>query len=424
MDGPSAHRPPPARAPDVETGRGPPSTGFTLIEVVVTLAILGALAAAILPLAVQQRTQERRSDTRSRLRAVHDAAVGTPASFGSESDRSFGFLGDIGELPDSLLSLQRQAGLPDFQVDARAGIGAGWRGPYLPDEMAADSADVRQDAFGHGLRYSTASSTVGGLTLAGRVTSVGSDGQFGTDDDIVSPLLRSQVRSEVHGFLVSAEGQPFASAPIGLVFRNEGVVKDTVLFTDDNGEWAITGIPLGTTVALVQAGGGQGSGFLGNSSVISQENFTNQEDDVGFSVANVTSEPLTLSTLVVELPEETRDLCYRQASVDGRLLMEPGASEVKCDGDTLNIEPAEQVPPSPTAAGSGSRRRFTVHRPVEIAPELAISFGEGDVSRSNWQLLNWHDDGGTGNKVDMRGIKLTITFNDGLSHTFTVRGTQ
>lgn len=403
-----------------------PASGFTLVEVIVTLAILGALAAAIVPLAVQQREQQRRTDTRDRLRSIHGAVLGTPAAWGRESDRSFGFLGDVGELPDSLRSLQKRGGLPAFQVDPAYGIGAGWRGPYLPEDLAGDSVDVRQDAFGRELRYSTASTTVGGLTLAGRVTSAGPNGRFGTDDDIVSPLLRSQVRSEVHGFLVSADGQPFASAPVGLVYRSEGALKDTVLFTDDAGEWVITDIPLGTAVEIVRSGDGQGSGFLGNSSVISQENFTNQEDDVGFSVANVTSEPLTLSSLVVEVtdPDVTRDICYRQASVDGRLLMDPGASEVKCSGDTLDVVPAEQLPPSPAASGSGSRRRFTVHRPVEVAPELAISFGEGDVSRSNWQLLNWHDQGGSGNKVDMRGIELTVVFNDGLSHTFTVRGTQ
>lgn len=407
--------------------------GFTLIEVVVTLAILGALAAAILPLTVQQRDQRRLAETREQLRSLHEAILGTPAAFDPEDDRSFGFLGDMGQLPDSLLLLQQRETLPSFQVEPLYGIGAGWRGPYLPDELAGDSADARLDAFGRRLRYSTASSTEGGLALTGRIQSAGPDGVMETDDDILSPILERQVTSEVHGFLVSASGQALASAPVGVAFRADGVVDTAVVLTDDDGEWVLSGVPLGTAVTLIRSGGGQGSGFLGNSSVISQENFTNQEDDVGFSVANVTSEPLTLSTLVVTVEElstqlsgeVTKDeICYRQATVDGRLLMAPGASEVKCSGDTLHIDPDEQIPASPAASGSGSRRKFTVHRPVTIAPDLAISFGEDDVSRSNWQLLNWHDDFGTGNKVDMRGVELTITFNDGLSHTFTVRGTQ
>lgn len=407
--------------------------GFTLIEVVVTLAILGALAAAILPLTVQQRDQRRLAETREQLRAVHRAILGTPAAFDPEDDRSFGFLGDIGSIPDSLLLLQDRVGLPSFQVEPRYGVGAGWRGPYLPDELAGDSVDVRTDPFGRALRYSTTDTSVGGLALTGHIRSAGSDGTMNTGDDVLAPILERQVTAEVHGFLVSADGQPFASAPVGLVFRRNGAVVDTAVFTDDEGEWVATGIPLGTAVTVVRSGGGQGSGFLGNSSVISQENFTNQEDDVGFSVANVTSEPLTLSSLVVTVEElsdqlegqVTKDeICFRQATVDGRLLMGPGASDVRCSGDTLFVSPAEQIPASPAAAGSGSRKKFVVHRPVEIAPELAISFGDDDVSRSDWQLLNWHRDGGTGSKVDVRNVVLTIQFNDGLSHTFRVRGTQ
>ncbi len=154
----------------MKTHRPRPAAGFTLIEIVVIIAVLTILATAITPAILQQVVDTKIESTRKEARALHEALVGRPDA------STFGFVGDMGRLPlnaDELLRPLRTT-LPYTTLTTR-GVGMGWKGPYVNVGDAKD--DFLTDAFGR--PYS-------GFDT-GQIRSAGPDGVMGNEDDIVYP---------------------------------------------------------------------------------------------------------------------------------------------------------------------------------------------------------------------------------------------
>ncbi len=161
--------------------------GFTLIEIIVVLALLGILVGVTAPLVSQSLKAEAESETIERMKAIHKAIVGDPAL------GDFGFLGDIGDFPSALSDLvSKPVSLSAFSTSNTNNVGYGWRGPYLDLE----SEDL-EDGWGNALQYSTAD----GLP-EGQIKSAGPDKTFGTSDDIVFPFLPSGEKVEKNATLL------------------------------------------------------------------------------------------------------------------------------------------------------------------------------------------------------------------------------
>lgn len=143
--------------------------GFSLIEIIVAVAILALLAGATAPLVVRNMTAARRDETTERLRRLVDGMIGdAPAG-------RYGYLGDMGNLPPALGDLLVRGGQPAFGVSPY-GYGVGWSGPYVQQTQAL--ANLTQDAWGVALQYAPA---------AAQVRSAGEDHQLGTADDLIYP---------------------------------------------------------------------------------------------------------------------------------------------------------------------------------------------------------------------------------------------
>jgi prepilin-type N-terminal cleavage/methylation domain-containing protein len=114
--------------------------GFTLIEMIIAIAILSIMAGAMAPMAVQMIGNSRREATLKRQQSVYQAIWGDPELHGT------GFLSDIGRIPNGALTeLAVRGNLPSYAVQA-CGVGMGWRGPYLLDGV--DGAGRPLDAWG------------------------------------------------------------------------------------------------------------------------------------------------------------------------------------------------------------------------------------------------------------------------------------
>ncbi len=142
--------------------------GFTLIEVIVVIAIMAILAGALAPIAIRSLDSSRIDLTQKRLKAAYEAIMGADGQSGS------GFLADIGRLPNATLTeLLAQSGLPLYTTAHTGNVGMGWRGPYLLDGILAGRP---VDGWGTP------------LTLAGgQIRSAGPDCIAGNADDMVYP---------------------------------------------------------------------------------------------------------------------------------------------------------------------------------------------------------------------------------------------
>ena len=165
-------------APSHPRTLAPSHRGFTLLELVVVIAVIGILAAAVAPSVIQQIMDSRVDGTRSELQAIATAIGGDPAQ------NRFGFAGDIGRLPASLAELASPGGLPAYTTATVRNIGMGWRGPYI--NAGGSASDFLTDGFGRA--YTVA---------AGQVRSAGTDGIVNNSDDIVYPPSAPDVTGDV-----------------------------------------------------------------------------------------------------------------------------------------------------------------------------------------------------------------------------------
>lgn len=128
----------------IKTFKVNPSAGFTLIEILVVMAILAMLAAMVLPNIFNQQAG-----------AMRDAAMSQMATLETALDT---YRLDLGEYPDSLEGL----------MDNESGRAA-WNGPYLRRE-------VPLDPWGNDYVYDSEGSS---FTLM----SYGADGERGGEDN-------------------------------------------------------------------------------------------------------------------------------------------------------------------------------------------------------------------------------------------------
>jgi prepilin-type N-terminal cleavage/methylation domain-containing protein len=149
--------------------RQPHPPGFTLIEVIVVIAILAVVAGAMAPLAVQSINSSRRDLTIKRQEVIYRSIFGDTSAPGS------GFLSDIGRLPSLDLSeLTASGSLPLYSLQP-CGVSMGWRGPYLLE--GTNAAGLPVDGWGTPMALS-----------GGQIRSAGPDQNMNaTADNLVYP---------------------------------------------------------------------------------------------------------------------------------------------------------------------------------------------------------------------------------------------
>ncbi len=147
--------------------------GFTLIEIIVSIAILSILAGVMVPLVYRVWESNEIAATRTRMADLKTAIAGARDLYQQGVRSHYGFVGDIGALPNNL---------DDLVIDT--GAWPGWRGPYLGGGFNA--ASFRLDAWSNPIAYTVHATPliVAGEEIAATLRSAGPDRLFGTADDI------------------------------------------------------------------------------------------------------------------------------------------------------------------------------------------------------------------------------------------------
>lgn len=138
-------------------GRGAPRTrGLTLLELLLVVFLLAALAASAVSLSADVDVQSRYDVSVSRREQVREGILGPERSVQGKPLVS-GFVADMGRLPTSLRELlepQDDLGnaLAPWEYDTTLGVGAGWRGPYVTSTLQALGSTTRavfRDGWGN-----------------------------------------------------------------------------------------------------------------------------------------------------------------------------------------------------------------------------------------------------------------------------------
>jgi len=146
--------------------------GFTLIEVIVVMAIISIMAGIMIPMVYRVWESNDEEITRTRMRELKTALVGDRRIVQNGIRTHFGYTGDVGQLPAALNDLIADPGV------------ANWNGPYLP--AGFDPSTFNKDAWGRAFEYTTVTDASGRRTTAA-LTSYGADGVAATADDIGDP---------------------------------------------------------------------------------------------------------------------------------------------------------------------------------------------------------------------------------------------
>ena len=154
------------------------AAGFTLIEVIVVIAVVSILAAMALPYAVKIVDKSREEATKKEMEDLYSAIMGDPKI------PTAGFVGDVGRLPANITELNTRTAGPSPPPQGPPGGGllgvkVGWYGPYV--NVGFDPVGYISDAWGTAYRYGVAPDG------AGQIRSAGPDRVFLSADDLVHP---------------------------------------------------------------------------------------------------------------------------------------------------------------------------------------------------------------------------------------------
>lgn len=373
--------------------------GFTLVEVIVVLAVLAALAAIAVPMALKIFETAAEDATREEMDNLKRAMIGDTRKLQGSFRSDFGFLGDIGCLPDELRRLYDNGtpALPVWSFVPAKQTGAGWKGPYITGATVGDEADeYLKDQLGNDYAYTAPASGPPVLCpFDAELTSNGPDGQSGNSDDITLTILANETTATIRGSVKDSSGNVLAGVSVDVNYASIGTQFTLPVTTDPNGNYSAA-VPFGQR--SVQAGSSSASFVLVSGSV-STEGGMNANNDVLFDVTNSSSSAVTVNHITID--------CAGTGAVQ--------SSKIKIDNPQVNTTNDVSCGTQRNITGTDFTGSSTPSAPLRVVadspdtqlPDL-ISGGAGQTRTIT--LEDFETSGGGMNDADMRGQTITVTF--------------
>ncbi|MFQ5863293.1 MAG: carboxypeptidase regulatory-like domain-containing protein [Candidatus Brocadiales bacterium] len=378
--------------------------GFTLIEIIVVIGIVAAIAGAMTPLTIKMIGARREQAARGELDTIKKAIIGEARATKHGEEFTFGFVGDIGNVPASLDRLKTIGTLPAFSFDTTKKMGAGWNGPYIMEKFGGD---FKLDPWGTEYSYSTTpgTNTDLGVDYLATITSAGPDRTSGTSDDLSVQLLEPEVRSDMAGYVKDKSGNGVTGVAVTINYPSGGNLTTASDTTDDEGLYEFTDIPIGDRTVTIDPK------LLYKPATA--ETLTSDRDDVIFQIENFSGNDIAISSITAEYTISPtayyEEVLINSVTVFTYITTRPGS------GTIVTFAPVtvsrSTVAKKPYLARVQANR---VETPDIVIMRLAAG---GSVTI---ELRNFRDvASGIANIVDMTGIPFKITFSDGSVVRFT-----
>ncbi len=129
------------------------SSGFTLIELVIIIVVLGIVAAIAIPKMANVTESSKINSTRAEMQMLKRAIIGNPNIVAGGRYADAGFEGDIGHPPVTLAELIAK---PDSLSAYDKFTRRGWNGPYVD----SSGNEYLKDAWGNNYIYNNSGRSI------------------------------------------------------------------------------------------------------------------------------------------------------------------------------------------------------------------------------------------------------------------------
>jgi len=425
--------------------------GFTLVEVIVMLAVIAILAAVAVPMAWRLFQVTASDTTNDEMQRLKNAILGDSTKIQSGTRTDFGYLGDVGCLPTSLSDLiTKLAGVSAFAFNSTAQYGMGWNGPYITGAATGqETAEFTNDQCGNAYTYSSTGCTA---PFTSTFYSKGPNGadDSGSGDDISYPLAATDTGSTVSGYVKDLNGNPVGSSIVTMNYPSSGSLATANAATDSSGFYQFTNVPLGKrsiTFPQPPAVANPNPKLIVTSAIATTQTFNDSASNpictggaaragaspchyLEFTLVNFSTSPVTVTSVTSTYASTPASFYYRIAwgattnrvlDCDTTCTVPAGGTPVPGSGTTKTITSSSV----PFATSALKPYVFVVDSSQKQLGDIKIG-AAGEVGSSvrvriaNFRDANTRSD--QGNPVRVDGVSFSVTFSDGSVVQFIPKG--
>ena len=377
-------------------------SGFTLIEAIFTLAIIAIVSVGIISVSNAAFDMINIEITDDHIRALQSAVSGDPVIVLNEARTSFGYVGDMGNLPAAIEDLWVKGTQVDFNFDTAKKTGGGWDGPYVETSIVELLDSLALDAWSTALSYDPVPffDADFGANAQGKLISFGPDGVAGGDDDISIHFFDSEIVSRVQGFIRDEDENGVSGVGVTVNYPQDGTLASQTIQTDSLGYYFFPGIPFGNRSLTVEP-----RLVLAPDTAIVTGNSNNT---VELTVKNFASSDTAIDSMTIEFAIQP-PAYFDTLRINGNTTVFSSSNPRFASGDTSNF--SNEIIPG--TGGITESVEFRIQSAITDVSDIVI----GDIGRGSSmkiEMLDFVDvQNGNGNDVDMTGVIFVITFSDG-----------